>query len=96
MKAIALFLMLSIGSFAQAKVVNIPLSINTDGIFTAGTNTYLSMIASPEVDDQIKKACGTDAVLLNLDLHYTVQQGKTGGDVSSITLSGTATCQTSN
>lgn len=94
MKTIFAILAFSIGALAQAKVISVPLSVSLDGLYTAGTNTYLSLYASPEVDSQIAKACGTDAVLLNLELHYIVQQGQTGAGVSTATLAGSATCRT--
>lgn len=79
-------------SIAQAKTLTFPVSVSMKSLYTAGTTTYLGLYVSPELDKQIEKVCGQGAVLLALDVHYTVKQ--VAGDVSDAELSGTASCET--
>jgi hypothetical protein len=93
MKLLFLLPVFLLAPLAHAKVERFPVSVNVDGLFKSGTNTYLSLVASPELDKQIEAACGADGQLLNLDVHYVVKPGG-GFDVSNIELKGIAECRT--
>ena len=80
-----------LSSLAEAKTVTFPVVVNLNSLYSSGTNTYLELYASPELNKQIGNACGSDAILLSLDVHYSLQ--KVAGDVTNATLTGSGTCQ---
>lgn len=92
LKTITLSLTIAlIGAFANAKdntVISVPIELELDQLFTAGTNTYLRMLA-PEIQEQVYQGCGKDAILVDLDLSYKVKMEAIG---SSVRIEGIAKC----
>ena len=94
-KALTILVVLTAGTLAQAKLITAPVNLRFDGLFTAGTATYLSE-ANEELNSQIAQICGPGAILLKLDVRYQVVQGQAGADVSAAKMAGEVTCRTRN
>jgi hypothetical protein len=92
-KVLATAALITAGAQAEAKVITAPVKVKLDGLFTAGTATYLSD-ASEELNSEIIQICGPNAILLKLDVRYKVVQGRVGADVSEAEMSGKVTCRT--
>jgi hypothetical protein len=95
MKALFLVtaLLLNVLSFAEAREVKVPVQVKIDGLYMAGMIDYLDeSYVLGELHKQTDAACGKNAFLTKLDIHYVVE--RSGGDTMNAQLQGTVHCQT--